>query len=128
MTTIDRPRIQATPIYRTIRIEHIIAHVGRVLGVEFDELSGDGRRARVVLARSIIARLARRLTRLSFPEIARAMGRPTHSTVIAQVQRMEAWMDPESTRTVDLNGEHLTIAELCERIERDLTAMTEAPQ
>lgn len=105
---------------RTLKLEQIIGHVCRVLGVEFDELTGNGRRPQVVLARSVISRLARRLTTLSFPEIARGIGRPTHSTIIAACQRLEAQMASETPPTVDLGGTVLTVKELCERMEGEL--------
>jgi chromosomal replication initiator protein len=105
---------------RTLKLEQITGHVCRVLGVEFDELTGNGRRPQVVLARSLISRLARRLTTLSFPEIARGIGRPTHSTIIAACQRLEAQMAQETQPTVDLGGTILTVRELCERMEGEL--------
>jgi chromosomal replication initiator protein len=105
---------------RTLKLEQITGHVCRVLGVEFDELTGNGRRPQVVLARSLISRLARRLTTLSFPEIARGIGRPTHSTIIAACQRLEAQMAMETQPTVDLGGTVLTVRELCERMEGEL--------
>jgi chromosomal replication initiator protein len=105
---------------RTLKLEQITAHVCRVLGVEFDELTGNGRRPQVVLARSLISRLARRLTTLSFPEIARGIGRPTHSTIIAACQRLEAQMASATPPTVDLGGTVLTVRELCERMEGEL--------
>jgi chromosomal replication initiator protein len=74
---------------RPIAIEFIIEEVCRTLSVEFSELLGKGRHKRVVLARSLIVSLARRLTTMSFPEIAKAMGRPNHSTVITAQKRVD---------------------------------------
>jgi chromosomal replication initiator protein len=107
---------------RTLKLDQITAHVCRVLGVEFDELTGNGRRPQVVLARSLISHLARRLTTLSFPEIARGIGRPTHSTIIAACQRLQGQMDSETPPTVDLGGTVLTVKELCERMAGELSA------
>lgn len=107
---------------RTLKLDQITAHVCRVLGVEFDELTGNGRRPQVVLARSLISHLARRLTTLSFPEIARGIGRPTHSTIIAACQRLQAQMDSETPPTVDLGGTVLTVKELAERMAGELAA------
>jgi chromosomal replication initiator protein len=107
---------------RTLKLDQITAHVCRVLGVEFDELTGNGRRPQVVLARSLISHLARRLTTLSFPEIARGIGRPTHSTIIAACQRLQAQMDSPTPPTVDLGGTVLTVKELAERMAGELAA------
>lgn len=105
---------------RALKLEQIVNHVGRVLGVEFEELTGNGRRPQVVLARSLISYLARRLTTLSFPEIARGIGRPTHSTIIAACQRLEGQMAMEHPPRLDLGGTELTVKELCERMEGEL--------
>ena len=105
---------------KTLRLDQITGHVCRVLGVEFEELTGNGRRPQAVLARSLISHLARRLTTLSFPEIARGIGRPTHSTIIAACQRLQAQMNAEAPPTVDLGGTVLTVKELCERLAGEL--------
>jgi chromosomal replication initiator protein len=108
----------AVSIYR---IAHVVC---RVLGVEFEDVLGTRRHPPVVLARWLIFHLARRHTRLSYPEIARATGRPTHSTVVAGDQRMAAMLaaEPEEQPVVELGGEILLITELYRRIERDVRA------
>lgn len=73
---------------RPVRVDEIIRHTCSALSVEERELSGKTRHVRVVLARAIITHLARALTTMSFPEIARAIGRPNHSTVITAFQRL----------------------------------------
>lgn len=95
---------------RPVRMTHIIDQVCRVLRVEASELFGKGRHKRVVLARSMSATLGRSLTTMSYPEIARALGRPNHSTVITAVKRLERQMSDEATWAVvpylgnDLDG------------------------
>lgn len=84
----------ATPIGGTTRsrrpvpIAVIQSEVARALCVDLGEMAGTGRHRRVVLARSIVVYLARRLTTMSFPEIAKAMGRPNHSSVITAHNRL----------------------------------------
>ncbi len=63
-----------------IRIEAVIVAVISRLSVDRSELMGSGRHRRVVLARGLVAYLARELTTMSFPEIARSLGRDNHST------------------------------------------------
>lgn len=63
-----------------IRIVDVISAVTARLGVERSDLLSNGRHRRVVLARGLASYLARELTTLSFPEIARALGRENHST------------------------------------------------
>lgn len=72
---------------RPVRIDAIIAHTCAALAVDPVDLSGKTRHPRVVCARAAITHLARQLTTLSYPEIARAIGRPNHSTVITAFQR-----------------------------------------
>ena len=77
---------------RPVRMTLIIQEVCRVLRVDASELFGKGRHKRVVLARSMCAVLGRWLTTMSYPEIARALGRPNHSTVVTAVKRLEGQM------------------------------------
>lgn len=72
-----------------IRITEIVDRVSSRLGVEREEVMGSGRHRRVVLARSMVVFLARELTTQSFPEIARALGRDTHSTAHTAAKRIE---------------------------------------
>jgi chromosomal replication initiator protein len=72
---------------RPVRIDAIMAHTCAALAVDSADLSGKTRHPRVVLSRAIITHLARQMTTLSYPEIARAIGRPNHSTVITAFQR-----------------------------------------
>ena len=65
----------AKPI-RPVRIADIVAEVCRTLSVERDDVFGKGRHRRVVLARALCAHIARELTTLSYPEIARGIGPP----------------------------------------------------
>jgi chromosomal replication initiator protein len=66
-----------------------VSEVCRGLNVDLSDFMGKGRHQRVVLARSLCSYICRRLTTLSFPEIARAMGRTNHSTVITAHRRVE---------------------------------------
>ncbi len=72
---------------RPVRIDAVISHTCAALAVDTTDLAGKTRHPRVVMARAIITHLARQLTTLSYPEIARAIGRPNHSTVITAFQR-----------------------------------------
>lgn len=71
-----------------VRLGEIIEAVCTRIGVEADELLGRGRHRRVVLARGLVVHLARELTTLSFPEIARGLGRENHSTVHTAARRI----------------------------------------
>lgn len=86
---------------RPIPFAVIAAEVCRELRVDPADLSGKGRHKRVVLARAACSYLARALTTLSFPEIAKAMGRPTHSTVISACKRLKEMVDADTPPPAD---------------------------
>lgn len=104
-----------------VTAERIISRVCDVLGVEYADLIGVERRRRVVLAREMVSYLARRLTTLSYPEIARGIGRPTHTTIIAANERFRRRLESDPPETIDLGGEVLTLAELVGRLEAGIT-------
>lgn len=109
---------------RPIKVEQIVDEVCRTLHVEHSELLGRGRHKRVVLARTLAAHLSRQMTTLSFPEIARAMGRPNHSTVVTACKRMQEQiarddaLDLGADTIPELAG--LTVKTLAEQVRDDI--------
>ncbi len=93
---------------RPIPVQSIVEYVCRNLQVDVGEFMGRGRHKRVVFARSIAAHLSRELTTQSFPEIARAMGRTNHSTVITAQRRLQRQLEktPDMTLPMDLAPLH----------------------
>lgn len=83
-----RPSGTAPLARQPVRFPAILAAVCERLAVAPEEVLASGRHATVVAARSLCAFVARRATTMSFPEIARALGRPNHSTVITACQRV----------------------------------------
>ncbi|MEZ6241809.1 MAG: DnaA/Hda family protein [Phycisphaerales bacterium] len=112
----------APRVDRPIPLELIARTVCRELGVEMGDLLGKGRHKRVVLARSMVAQVARSLTTRSYPEIARVMARRNHSTVITAHQRVRRQI--EAGQIVDVGSTHdgLTMGELAELLEREVRA------
>jgi len=108
--------VSAAASGRPIKLQSIVMETCRMLGVDSSDFTGTGRQPRVVLARSVVAHLARRMTGLSFPEIARGMGRPSHSTVIAACQRLERQLAAGDGLGASVSGLDLTISELCDRL------------
>jgi len=103
-------------IRRPVTVDAVMAATCGILGLERTDLAGSGRAARVVLARGLIAVLAREMTTASYPEIAMAMGRRTHSSVHASVKRMVAEL--KAGRRVPLDGQSIPLEHLLERIRR----------
>jgi chromosomal replication initiator protein len=101
---------------RPIPVSHIVDHVCQALAVDAGEFAGKGRHKRVVFARSVAAVLARQLTTQSFPEIARAMGRGNHSTIITAQRRLQRDLESKPHQLIesDLAPLHpgLTLSEL----------------
>lgn len=113
---------------RPIGADVIIAETSRAMQVEVSDLKGKGRHPRVVMARSMAAYLCRTLTTLSFPEIARAMGRGNHSTVVTAFQRIEKQMAKgdtiESTLAPDFAG--LSLRDMAERLAKQVVKAASA--
>lgn len=74
---------------RPVRLHEILDCACAELRVEVSEVLGRSRHRRAVLVRAISTKLAREMTTASYPEIARALGRPNHSTVITAGKRLE---------------------------------------
>lgn len=73
---------------RRIGLDAIVVAAARFFGVAPGEIRSGARRREVVDARGMTALLARELTTLSLPEIARGLGRGAHSTVLQAADRM----------------------------------------
>ena len=111
---------ELTPRPRTpVRIPRIIEAVCRRLVIEPDELLGRGRHQRVVLARGLVVHLARAMTTMSFPEIARGLGRENHSTVHTAARRIESQLTSGNTPNIaELDG--VSLADLIEQLKHDV--------
>ncbi len=110
---------------RPVRIAEIVQAVCTIMGLERDELLGVGRHRRVVSARGLAAHLAREMTTLSFPEIARALGRSSHSTVHAATTRFAAMLD--RCEVLATRAENMTVAEAIERTRREVFRVQNSP-
>ena len=93
---------------RPIPVRKIVEEVGLRCGIPPEQITGSSRHKRVVLARSLSAYLARQLTTLSYPEIARALGKSNHSTIHAAVKRMNKLI--ETDQRVDFNTDERNVS------------------
>ncbi len=100
-----------------IRLARIIESVCDRMRVGREELLGSGRHARTVVARGVVAHLSRELTTHSYPEIARALGRDTHSAVHTAAKRLRTMIE-EDARVGDA-GE--SIREVVDQLRHDLS-------
>ena len=106
---------------RPARIGEIIDACCRATGVPREDLLGASRHRRVVATRGLIAHLAREMTTMSFPEIALALSRPTHSTVHAAAARFRAAID--SGATVPCADGDRPAADVADQARRDVGRM-----
>jgi chromosomal replication initiator protein len=100
-----------------IRLGSIVEAVCSRLRVSREDLIGSGRHGRTVVARGVVAHLARELTTHSYPEIARALGRDTHSAVHTAARRLKSMLDTDAP-AADL-GESLR--EVVDQLRHDLS-------
>ncbi|MGP1346652.1 MAG: DnaA/Hda family protein [Phycisphaerales bacterium] len=107
-------------VTRPIRIDVIADVVCRALRVDMSEVLGTGRHKRVVLARSLCAWLSRELTAHSYPEIARALHRPSHSTIVTQWQKVQRQIDAGELVDAGPEFDGVRIADLCERLRNEI--------
>lgn len=103
---------------KPLTVAAIAQRVAAAMGVDLSEVFGRGRHQRVVLARSMASYLSRELTTLSYPEIARDLNRPNHSTVVTACTRFTQQLATEPDRTVRDDG--ATLASVTDQVRRDL--------
>lgn len=90
-------------VRKIVRFENIEKVVCARMRVTRSQLTAAGRHRQVVLARSLLTHLARRMTSMSFPEIAAKFDRRSHSTVVTAARRVDKMIADESV--VDVPGE-----------------------
>jgi chromosomal replication initiator protein len=105
---------------RIVRFDAIVSVTCEQLGVTAAQIMGAGRSRHVVLARSIVVLMAREMTPMSYPEIAAAMGRNNHSTVITAAQRLTRQLDTDRALVLPGRMEQTCPRQLVERIREAL--------
>jgi len=107
----ERPR-------KMVGFDAIVDTVASHQCVERSELLGQSRSRRIVEARALAVYLVRKLTPMSYPEIAAAMGRSNHSTVVGACQRVEKNMAQGKRVDVPDRFEPVPLAELVDQLGR----------
>jgi len=104
-----------------VRLPEILTLTCQHLGVEPDQLRGGGRHRRVALARGLVTWLARETTAMSFPEIARGLGRTAHSAVHGACARVQGLLDADARVDAGPAGK-VAVRELTARLRHALRA------
>ena len=98
-----------------IKFKHILVATSTKSGISAQELRGESRTARIVFWRSLTSYLGRELTNLSFPELALAMGRKNHSTIIAACKKISSRLAQEDS-TIKVKNEVFELRELIDQL------------
>jgi len=108
---------------RTRDVSEIIRRVAGNFGVSAEQIRSNNRSRNVTTARAISMFLVRRMTDMSSPEIGRAFGDKTHSTVLMATQRVEAQVARDATINWVMHGSRRSesVRALLERIEGEFT-------
>lgn len=80
---------QGRQVTRPVGFGQLVTAAAEAVGVAPQQIMSKTRVRPVVLARDIAIHLSRQMTSMSYPEIARALGRSNHSTVITAAQRFD---------------------------------------
>jgi len=110
---------------RPVRFETILEQSCKLIGVDRSDVLSSSRHRRVVLARTMVSYLAREMTTMSFPEVARAQHRPSHSTVVAAFQRMAEMIARDEPVKIGPDFDGLTMGQLAERVRARIETASE---
>lgn len=108
------------PRRKPVRFDAVLATVTAELAVTPSQVMGRSRHRQIVLARSLVIYLTRELTSMSYPEIARAMGRNNHSTVITACQRMKRQIEVNEPMLLQGQPTQVTPKVLSDRLRREV--------
>lgn len=112
------PDFNTPLVRRPVRFDAIHRTVCEHLMLEPKQLASSSRHKLLVLGRSLVVWLARDLTSMSYPEIAHAMGRKNHSTVITACQRMERQLKADEAILLPAASGQTSPKELVELLRR----------
>lgn len=105
---------------RPVRFQDVLEKTCQHIGVETKSVLSPSRHRHLVLARSLAIYLGRKLTSMSYPEIAEAMNRSNHSTIITACQRMEKQIKENKPMLLPGRADQVTPSQLSEEIRREI--------
>jgi len=103
---------------KAIRFETILNTVLEYMSVDRARVLSSSRHHHIVLARALTIHFARQMTMMSYPEIAAAMGRRNHSTIVTAAQRIEKQLKANPFVILPATMEQLSLVELVEHLKR----------
>ena len=111
----DRP-MQTLP-RKAVRFHVILSVIADQFGINREKILGSSRHQHIVLARGLVVYLARKLTAMSYPEIAAAMKRKNHSTAITAIQRIERELAKNEILILPSSMEPTSLSDLIDHLE-----------
>jgi len=103
---------------KPVRFQTILDAVCELFALSPEQVTGRLRKRHVVIARSLLILLAYDMTGMSYPEIAAAMGRPNHSTIITAAQRIRKQLAANETMILSGFSEPVRLSSLLERLKQ----------
>ncbi len=104
-----------TRVNRIVHFDSIADVVCEQLAIDRVQVNGPGRHRDIVLGRNIMVHLAREMTSMSFPEIARAIKRSSHSSVVAAAKRLAEQLKKDESLIHPAAGTLMPLSEMIER-------------
>jgi chromosomal replication initiator protein len=108
--------LRSTPVNSLpVKFSHILEEICKRSRLSVQDIRGKSRTATFVFWRSMAYHLGRKLTNLSYPELAFSMGRKNHSTVHTSVKNMRIFLEQGDT-TRKVGNETIEVSELIESL------------
>ena len=107
---------------RPVRFDEVLAAVTAGMNVAREQIVAGSRQREVVLARGLLVHLARELTTLSYPEMARALNKRSHSTLVSSRGRFKTLLEADAPLLLSGHGGAVTPSQLVERLRAAVLA------
>jgi chromosomal replication initiator protein len=108
--------LRATPANTLpIRISDVVEATCTRANLSVQDVRGSSRSSNIVFWRSVASYLGRQLTSLSYPELAKAIGRKNHSTVHAAVKRITQYLENSDT-TISVGNDLVELREVIDQL------------
>jgi chromosomal replication initiator protein len=107
---------------KPIRYDAVLDTVCRFFALPPEQVTGRLRRSHVVFARSLMIHLAYELTPMSYPEIAAAMGRPNHSTIVTAAQRIKKQLRADKPVLIPGQAAEVSPSQLLDQLRRQIVS------
>ena len=121
LTRLLETELDASP--KLVRIDTILRVVCDRMCVSKQQLQSRSRLQHIVLSRALVILLARRLTSMSFPEIAAELHRNGHSTAVTAARRLKKQLAEDLEVTVPSSMETMKLSDLFNDLTQSVRRM-----